>query len=309
MTNPHPNAPDAADQCATCGHQRWRHKQVDGQQVCTEYVDCACQGHFVEISAATHMARFVQAAQKFAGSIVTVRAAMTDAMRSFHDLHAAMQQAGLLDEPSLCDGCDRTDHPVTASPDGRALLCPDCQAKLAAQEEPARTPALQQLTTWHTPDCDKQCGGTCTHGAANIIANAVGVPVEAVTGPSPDGLPDHWSDAAPITGKHAEPTDLEVTAHIPSYTEYIPQRGPIEYQRSEELQTAARVGNSCATCWPRPCDPARSECRRQVRTRTQDDLQGPVPDTAGDVAPEDEHGPNCVRYGCPHLPHPDANPT
>jgi bacterioferritin-associated ferredoxin len=265
---------------------------------------------------------------------------MTDAMRSFHELHTAMQSAGMLDEePHLCDGCDRTDHPVTASPDGRALLCPDCQARLAAQEEPARTPALQQLATWHAPDCDKQCGGTCTHGAAEIIANAVGVPVEAITGPSPDGLPDHWRDAAPPidtttlpacpldgqpllqtyaaanqptlyrhadgtihpdrtaeivasavgapvetvtesspddlgfpshwrnpavpTGQHV-PTDLEVTAHIPPYTEYIPQRGPIEYPRSEELQAAAHVGNSCATCWPRPCDPTRSECRRHA---------------------------------------------
>lgn len=28
--------------------------------------------------------------------------------------------------PGLCDGCDRTDQPVTATDDGRALVCPTC---------------------------------------------------------------------------------------------------------------------------------------------------------------------------------------
>jgi len=347
MTNPDPNAPGATDQCATCGHERrWHHPDVEPGRCTGGDLDCACGGHFVEIGPATRMARFAEAAQRFAGSIVTVRAAMTDAMRSFHELHAVMQSAGMLDEPSLCDGCDRTDHPVTASPDGRALLCPDCQVRLAAQEEPARTPALQQLAWWHREDCDKGCGGTCTDGAA-AIANAVGIPVEAVTGPSPDGLPDHWRDAppcididtlpvCPLDGepllqtyatvnqptlyRHADgtvhpdrsvdlrhvPTDLEVTVHIPPYNDSLP----------------LAPNDSCATCFPRVCDPDRSECRRHIPTlppdgapvipgwrqpplsgdyqtipyapgrgpiryphkaaRTQDDPQGPVPDTAHD---------------------------
>jgi hypothetical protein len=33
---------------------------------------------------------------------------------------------GLLAEPGLCDGCDRTDAPVKASDDGRAQFCPTC---------------------------------------------------------------------------------------------------------------------------------------------------------------------------------------
>jgi len=36
------------------------------------------------------------------------------------------QRAAIVLTPGLCDGCDRTDSPVTASDDGRAQFCPDC---------------------------------------------------------------------------------------------------------------------------------------------------------------------------------------
>lgn len=135
-----PDDPGAQDECATCGHARWRHRPVDGSRVCTEYVDCPCEGNFVELSQATRMARFVEAAQGVAGAMFTVRTAMTGAFRAFHSLHSAMQAAGLLpeEEPHLCDGCDSTEHPVTAT-DGRALLCPSCTRILKDQSIPLET--------------------------------------------------------------------------------------------------------------------------------------------------------------------------
>lgn len=91
-----PNDPGAHDECATCGHRRWRHKQVDGQQVCTEYLDCACGGHFVELSYGTRMARFVESAQKLARTLSVAGDALADAMAAGTELYAAMQQAGLI---------------------------------------------------------------------------------------------------------------------------------------------------------------------------------------------------------------------
>lgn len=216
-----PDDPTAQDQCATCSHLRWRHKEVDGQQVCTEYVDCVCGGHFVEMSMATRMARFVEAAQKLPPAMAAVRAAMTEAFRAFHGMHTAMQQAGLLpeDEPGLCDGCDTVTQ-VTATDDGRAQLCASCMRVLnnpniafEANRPPERTPALQQLATWHRVDCDKNCGGACTQGG----------------------------DA----------------------TKFVP---PIPRHPSQRVHA-----NSCATCWPRPCDPTRSMCRRNPNARSDEE--------------------------------------
>jgi hypothetical protein len=39
--------------------------------------------------------------------------------------------------------------------------------------------------------------------ARAVMAKAWDIPAEALTGPSPDGLPDHWTDAAPITGRRS----------------------------------------------------------------------------------------------------------
>jgi len=91
-----PSDPGAQDECATCGHRRWRHKEVDGQQVCTEYANCACSGHFVELSYGTRMARFVEAAQKLANAINATRNALGDAMHATGELYVAMEAAGLL---------------------------------------------------------------------------------------------------------------------------------------------------------------------------------------------------------------------
>jgi hypothetical protein len=259
-----PSAPGPQDECASCGHARWRHKEVDGQQVCTEHVDCACRGVFVEMTMSTRMARFVEAGQYVANAMTNVRTAMTEAFRALHGMHAAMQQAGLLpeEEPRLCDGCDRTNQTVTATDDGRALLCPDCMDAInnptSAMERNA--PALQQLATFHHVDCDKNCGGTCTTlppQLATHLAQALDIPETAITGPSPDDLsfPDHWTQAAPVMGTH------QVIPHAPG-------RGPIRYPQSDELQAAHHVGNSCATCWPRPCDPARSQCLRRPHPDT-----------------------------------------
>lgn len=97
-----PTEPDHVgqhDECATCGHLRWRHKTVDGQTVCTEYVDCACRGVFVELSYGTRMSRMAEAAHSLAGTIATMRDALRDAMVAANRLHTAMRDAGLLPEP------------------------------------------------------------------------------------------------------------------------------------------------------------------------------------------------------------------
>lgn len=214
---------------------------------------------------ATRMAHFVEAAQRFAGTMAELRQAMTGALRAFNHLYAVMQHTGLLDEPSLCDGCDRTGQPVTATDDGRALLCADCHANLrnprymAAAQQPEHAPALSQLATWHHVDCDKNCGGTCTQ--------------ERPT--SPPQAPGSW---------------------LPDTPDQTPGPDPVD---------------SCPTCWPRPCDPSRSLCKRYTyihqrpTVRTQHDLYSPVHDTAN----PHEHDSRCAHYGCPPAATPAACAT
>lgn len=183
VTNPMgPSGPGAQDECATCSHARWRHREADGQHECTEYVDCACGGHFVELSQGTRMARFVEAAQNVAASIATMRAALQGTMRATTQLYNAMLLAGLLPE----------DAPTTDP-----------------QTIPGRHAADITLT-------------------AEELAKALDIPEQLITGPSPDGLPNHWGDAARMIG----------------------------------IPNVARPSESCTTCWPRPCDPARILCRR-----------------------------------------------
>jgi hypothetical protein len=177
-----PDDPGAQDECATCSHARWRHKSLDGVQVCTEYVDCACGGHFVELSHGTRMARFVEAAQTVAASIATMRDALQGTMRATTELYSAMRDAGLIPDETKTD--DTT---------GRHRDTP-----------------------------------------AAIIAD-----------------PDHWS-------------------------------------------TSGQPSQSCATCWPRPCDPTRPLCRRNP------DVTQAMPPVADQPNHEHEHGPSCVRYGCPN---------
>lgn len=115
----------------------------------------------------TRMARFVEAGQHLAARMQDVRVAMTDAFRALHQLHAAMQAAGLLPE----------EHPEEPAPAGR-------------------------------------------HASR-------------ITGPPPnpqlmDAIHDH---------------------------------------QARTLQPSA----SCSTCWPRPCDPARSACHRNPNTANPSD--------------------------------------
>jgi hypothetical protein len=123
MTTPTgPDDPGAQDECATCGHARWRHKQLDGVQVCTEYVDCACEGNFVELSPATRMARFVEAAQTLAASIARVRNALEHTMRATTGLYMAMKDAGLLPEDVPTEDTAGRDRDAPACPlDGEPL--------------------------------------------------------------------------------------------------------------------------------------------------------------------------------------------
>jgi hypothetical protein len=285
MTEPAPTmpgAPGAQDECATCGHARWRHAQVGAEQVCTEYLDCACKGVFVEVSHPTRMAQIVQAAQGAATQMVEARLAMTNAMRALHNLHTAMRHAGLTDT-DICDGCDTVTQ-VQATDDGRAQLCASCTrvaANAEAETRARQAAALQQLATFHHVDCDRQnCDGTCTQERPDTaqLAHALDIPEAAITGPSPDGLPNHWTGAAPITGEHqaipyAQGREALGYPHTSPRT-WDDLHGPVpdELQAEpvtphpDELQAAFHVGNSCATCWPRPCDPSRSQCRRHPYT-------------------------------------------
>lgn len=233
--------PGAQDECATCGHARWRHKEVDGQQVCTEYVDCACHGVFVELPWPTRMARFVEAAQKLPPAMAAVRVAMTDAFRAFHGMHTAMQEAGLLPEDAetdLCDGCDRADQPVTATDDGRAQLCASCMRMLLKEQRevdqpPERAPALQRINpTFHRVDCDKNCDGTCTQWPKLHVQQLVD---------------EHVRRGMSVPAG----ADASVLADL----------------LSADDRRNARAADSCATCWPRPCERPgvayRSKCRRR----------------------------------------------
>jgi hypothetical protein len=154
MTTPTgPDDPGAQDECATCGHARWRHKQLDGVQVCTEYVDCACGGHFVELSPATRMARVLTAAGDLANQFADFRRTLQTTLQALHRLHTAMRVAGFLPE------------------DGQPGDPEDTPGRHAVTEE-ARQAAVEQLS------------------------QALDIPAVLITGPSPDGLPDYWSDAA-----------------------------------------------------------------------------------------------------------------
>lgn len=88
MNDPQP-PPNPKDQCAACGRRRWAHDMPTDSGPCPE---------FVEISWPTRMAEFVHAGQRLAIAMTRARAAMTEALRAFHDLHFAMQHAGLLPE-------------------------------------------------------------------------------------------------------------------------------------------------------------------------------------------------------------------
>jgi hypothetical protein len=52
---------------------------------------------------------------------------------SVGEFRLSTREVPAADEPMLCDGCDRTDKPVEATDDGRALICPDCKAALARE--------------------------------------------------------------------------------------------------------------------------------------------------------------------------------
>lgn len=259
-----PNYPGAQDECASCGHRRWRHKAVDGQQVCTEYVNCACGGHFVELSYGTRMARFVEAAQKVARSISTVRDALQDTMRATTELYAAMQLAGLLPE-----------------------------------EEPA--PA----TGKHAADRD---------AAVAAIAEAFDIPAEMLTGPSPDGLPDHWTGAAPLrqpAGWHTVGCDkrcggtcMGLTAdphpigsgptehhHDPEATQTIPA---VRHTPSPVAELAAEVAaRYCPDCSHPYSYAAEGICCMPVNAQTGLPVTGPN---------EPTRRCNCTTQDPPHPP-------
>lgn len=106
MTNPlatGPHDPSAQDECAACGSARWTHDNPTVAGLCPS---------FVELSYGTRMARFVEAAQKVARSISTVRDALQDTMRATTELYAAMQLAGLLpeEEPASATGKHAADR-------------------------------------------------------------------------------------------------------------------------------------------------------------------------------------------------------
>jgi hypothetical protein len=118
-TNLGPHGPGAQDECATCGHARWRHRPDDyGQQVCTEYVDCACHGLFVELTQATRMTRVITAAGDLATEFTAFRSALTGTMQALHRLHTTMQVAGLLpeeDQPAEPAGRHHVADPLAGS--------------------------------------------------------------------------------------------------------------------------------------------------------------------------------------------------
>lgn len=260
MSNlPGPDDPGSQDECATCGHARWRHRPVDGSRVCTEYLDCACEGNFVELSQATRMARVIDAAGTLAGEFATFRSALQSTLQALHALHTSMRVAGLLPEE---------DQPGPHTSRGRH----------AVDMEAARQEAIEH------------------------ISGALDVPQALITGPSLDGLPDHWGDAARLTFPSGPPS----------------------------------VFTTCPTCWPRRCDPQRSMCRQNpdatqaipaVQDNEDPDQNEPhlcdgcgrtdrpvtatddgralacpdcLPAANANIAADHEHGPDCVRHGCPN---------
>lgn len=169
-----PNDPDAQDECATCGHARWRHKPAATDGTCRGFLDCACRGVFVELSPATRMTRVLTAAGDLANQFADFRRTLQTTLQALHRLHTAMRAAGFLPE----DG--QPDDP---------------------EDTPGRHAADISVT-------------------AEELAKALDIPQALITGPSPDGLP-------------------ALVAFDP-----------------------ARPSQSCPTCWPRACDPARPMCRR-----------------------------------------------
>lgn len=294
MTNPTDlDHPGAQDECASCAHPRHRHRAKEHQRTegtCGPALGCGCDGDFVELSYGTRMARFVEAAQSVAGAMATVRTALTDAFRALHGLHAAMQQAGLLpeEEPGLCDACDTVTQ-VTATDDGRAQMCDSCKRAVdnVAEEQAHRAPALQQLATFHHVDCDGTdrtiggaCGGACTQGrnATEFTQDPKAAcpwhpegdcdpgcrritprTQDDLQGPVPDA-PQAWHAAphehGPDCVRHGCPEAAQPTGQT-NWTD-TPPFAP----HPSEIHPAP-ASTSCATCWPRVCDPNRSECRRR----------------------------------------------
>jgi hypothetical protein len=77
--------------------------------------------------------------------------------------------------------------------------------------------------------------------ARAVMAKAWDIPAEAITGPSPDGLPDHWTDAAPITGRRS----LGQVA----YEAYIAFSGGKSLVTGESLPTWADQAPNRQTAW------------------------------------------------------------
>lgn len=279
-----PNTPGAQDECATCGHARWRHKEVDGQQVCTEHVQCACGGHFVEMSMATRMARFVEAAQKLPPAMAAVRAAMTEAFRAFHGMHTAMQQAGLLPEdaePGLCDGCDTVTQ-VTATDDGRAQMCDSCKRAMAnaAQEEAAR--ALCPIDGAPLATAHAQAGRPTMYQHRDGFMHPdrtadleVGHRVPAfqqltafhhVDCDGTDRTVGGACAGACTQGRDA--TEFTQDPDALSFPSYWRQPAPPVSELATSSRYARQASESCSTCWPYACElddntgQRRSQCRR-----------------------------------------------
>lgn len=95
MTNPS-LAAALRDLCSVCGHQRWRHRDVDGKQVCTEYVDCACQGVFQE---PTDGSRLESAARSFVASMKMLSSQIEVTLKVVGEMMAVLQQLPPESEP------------------------------------------------------------------------------------------------------------------------------------------------------------------------------------------------------------------
>lgn len=294
-----PENPRDYDECAACGAARWTHGDTTTAGLCTE---------FVELSQPTRMARVMEAAGALAVEFATFRASLQSTLRAVAALHGAMQTAGLLPED---------EQPDTHTEHGRHH----------ADIEDARQAAVEQLSA------------------------ALDVPQALITGPSPDGLPDSWvTVAGEITHGWRRPAD-ECTAQTyvhPAHDMpqpagpaiHCPGLGPAEtaqywvHLAGRAAGKTSSMADSCPTCWPRPCDPTRSMCRRnpdttQAMPAVTDGAAEPdtphlcdgcgctdrpvtatddgralacpdcLPAANANIAADHEHGPDCVRHGCP----------
>lgn len=143
------NPVNPADRCATCRHERWRHRTIrPGEHECTEYAvvpDCACEGVFVEPTPASllleHLTRFGHAMTAF-------RTQANAVIQAAAQLHATLRDGGYLDDS------------------------PETQGAADINPEVAREAAVEQLS------------------------QALNIPQDAITGPTPDGIPDSWVTVA-----------------------------------------------------------------------------------------------------------------